>query len=342
MIRPKVERSTARRDALTSLALPGVLLVGAVVFPFAVRAPFYIHMAILIFMFAGLGQAWNVLGGYTGQVSLGHAVFFGIGAYTSTMLFELYALTPWAGMFVGGAFAALASVVIGLPCFRLSGHYFAIATLAIGEIVLTLFKLWGFVGKASGIYMTITSESWLNFQFHTTKVPYYFISLGLFLLAMAVTYLLSGSKFGYYFKAIRDDQDAARSLGINPALYKMLAMGVSAFLSGMLGTFYAQYLLFIDPPSVFALMFSIQICLIAIMGGVGTLWGPLIGALVMIPISEYSRAYFGGTGHGVDLAVYGGLIVIIAAFRPSGLIGLLTDYAARWGLLRRPAEGVEG
>jgi branched-chain amino acid transport system permease protein len=309
------------------LAVGLAILVGLVVFPLAVTQPFPRHVLITIFLYATLAQAWNLLAGYCGQISLGHAVFFGTGAYTSSMLVKLFDLTPWAGMAVGALLAVALSQAIGYPVFRLHGHYFAIATIAVGEMVHITAVNWDWIGAARGLFLPIKRpDSLVNLQFHQNKQAYYYIALALLLLALAVTRRIERSRAGYYFRAIREDAGAAASLGIPVARYKQRAMALSAGLTAMCGTFYAQYVLFIDPESVFALSLSILICLVAVLGGVGTLWGPLIGAAVLVPLSEGTRVYLGGTGKAIDLLIYGALIMTISVIQPAGLVGL----ARRW------------
>jgi branched-chain amino acid transport system permease protein len=300
----------------------GLLLI-LLVFPFVVTLPFYQHLLTMIFIYGTLAQAWNILGGYCGQISLGNAVFFGAGAYTSTMLFANLGVSPWIGMLAGGMVAVLVSQVIGFPCFRLGGHYFAIATIAIGEIVQTVVRNSDWLGAAIGLYVPIKAQSMANFEFHRTKVPYYFIAMAIFGLSILVTYVIERSRIGYYFRAIKEDQQAAQSLGINITGYKLIAIAVCAFLSAIGGTFYAQYVMYIDPDSVFPLMLSILICLMPILGGLGTLWGPFIGAAIMIPLAEYARVWFSGSGKGLHLIIYGAIIMIMAIYQPEGIVGLL-------------------
>ncbi len=294
-----------------------------VLFPAVFNSPGALHLMILIYLYALLGMGWNILGGLTGQVSLGHAVYFGIGAYVTSMLLVTFGISPWLGMIPGVAVSVIISLIVGYPCFRLDKHYFVIATLCVGEIIHIIFLNWEAVGGAIGIWLPIMDTSFSNFQFHKTKVPYYYIILSFLLIVIFLTAWIQRSRLGFYFRAIREDQDAARSLGINAAFYKMVAMGISAAITSIAGTFYAQYLLFIDPPSVFALILSVQMCLLAVLGGKSSLWGPIIGAFILIPLSEYSREFLGGSGQGIDLMVYGALIMAIAAFQPRGLIGLL-------------------
>lgn len=293
-----------------------------IAFPHVFDSPFPHHVMIIMFMYALMAQSWNVLAGFCGQISLGHAAFFGIGAYSTGYLFFAYQISPWVGMLVGILLSMLMAIVIGIPTFRLRGHYFAIATLLIGEGVQIVFQRWELVGAASGIFLPIVREQpLLSFQFHGTKLPYYYIILAFLALACVVVWRLDRSRIGFYFRAIRDEPEAASSLGVNVTLYKSFAFMISAGLMSMAGAFYCQYVLVIDPETVFPLSLSILVVLMAVMGGAGTLWGPIIGAAVLVPISELTRIYFGGTGGTLDLMIYGALIVLICIFKPEGLVG---------------------
>jgi len=306
-----------------------VLAVAALAFPAVFQLPYHRDLAIRILLYAMMAQAWNILAGYCGQVSLGHAVFFGTGAYTSSALQMHWGVNPWIGLVAGVVVAVALSQGIGHPCFRLRGHYFAIATIAIGEIIHTLAINWEFIGGARGLTLPIKKDSLLAFQFSGTKFIYYYIILALMVCCFLVTWHIERSRIGYYLKAIREDTDAAQSVGVPVATYKLIAMAISAAFVAMGGTFYAQYTLYIDPDSVFPLSLSILACLLAVVGGVGTLWGPLVGTALMIPLSEFTRIKFGGTGSGVDLIIYGGLLTAVAVFQPTGLVGLVRRWRRR-------------
>ena len=319
------------------------VLVLAVAYPFIFSRPFQVRMGILIMLWALLGLAWNIIGGYGGQVSLGHAIFFGLGAYTSTLLLTRWHISPWIGMIAGAAVAAVVAVIIGWPTFRLQGHYFAIATIAAGEIFAILFRNWDFVGAAVGIYLPVErGDRLVSFQFHESKLPYYYIGLAFVILAALVTYAIERSRMGYYLRALRADQDAARSLGVPITRYKLYAMVISAVLTAIGGTFYAQFVLYISPNTVFALMLSVQMCLVAVLGGLGTISGPIIGTLILIPMAEYTRVALGGRGGGLHLMVYGLLIVIVAVVQPSGIMGFWQHLKQRQRRARvaRAGEGV--
>ncbi len=311
-----------RRTTLVWLALAA----GAVLFPLVATRPTWQNTAILMLMTAQLGVAWNILGGYAGQVSLGHAAFFGAGAYVSTLLSIKLGLSPWLGMVAGAGFATALSLLVGWPCFRLKGHYFAMATIAVGEIVQAVVNGWEFLGGAVGFYLPLQERGFWGFVFNRGKLPYYYIALGLLAFSLLVNWLVARSRIGYYLRAIKDEPDAARSLGVSLTRYKQYAMVISSALAAMGGTLYAQKELFIDPGSILSTSLSIKMALVAIMGGVGTLAGPVVGAVLLTAIEEASRIAFGGTGRGTDQVVYGGLIVLIAVFQPAGVLGL---FAAR-------------
>ena len=305
------------------LAVAIALLGAALLVPVVVTLPYPRDVLIRIFLFATLAQAWNILAGYCGQISLGHAIFFGTGAYTSGMFVVNDVASPWLAMVAGALLAVAFSQLIGAPVFRLRGHYFAIATIAVGEIVHILAVNLELIGAARGLYIPIKRpDSLVNFQFHQSKAVYYYIVLGLLVVGLVITRLIERSRLGYYFRAVREEQDAAASLGVRVARTKRVAFAISAALTAACGTFYAQYVLFIDPESVFPLSLSILICLIAVLGGVGTLWGPLVGAAVLIPLGEATRIYLGGTGKALDLVIYGALIMVVSVLQPAGLVGI--------------------
>jgi branched-chain amino acid transport system permease protein len=308
-----------------------VLAAGVVAYPLVFDQPYQQHILIMVFIYALMAQGWNVLAGYCGQISLGQAVFFGIGAYSAAFMFTNFHLSPWIGMLVGVAVSVAIAFAIGFPTFRLKGHYFAIATLVIGEIGQTVFINWESVGGATGIWIPIERDSpWLAFQFHDSKLPYYYIGLAFLVLACLCVRWLERSKAGLYFRAIREEPEAASSLGVDVTRYKLIAIMVSAAFTSVAGGLFTQYILVIDPETVFPLILSILVVLMTMLGGVGTLWGPIIGAAVLFPLSEATRVYFGGSGGAEDLMIYGALILLISIFYPAGLIGLVRRLAGRW------------
>ena len=308
---------TTRSPMIVAAALA---LVAALLAPLVVKDASHLNLLILVLMAAQLGVAWNLLGGYAGQVSLGHAAFYGVGAYTSTLLLLNFGINPWLGMLAGGGIAALLSLAFGWSCFRLKGHYFAMATIAVAEIVQIVFTNWEYGGAAVGLTVPMNHDGWRWLVF-ADKLPYYWLALGLLVLTLAATAWIERSHIGYYLRAIKDEPDAARSIGIDIARYKQIALSLSAFFTALGGSLYAQKELYIDPGSVLSTALSIKMALVAILGGIGTLLGPVLGSVVLTTIEELTRAAFGGSGRGTDTIIYAALIVAIAVFYPSGLIG---------------------
>jgi branched-chain amino acid transport system permease protein len=310
---------THRRNQLLIAAL--VLAVMAAL-PLGIKDVYFQNILVLTVMYAALSQAWNILGGYCGQISLGHALYFGIGAYTSTLLFTKFGISPWLGMAAGGLLSATIALIVGWPCFRLKGHYFTIATIVLAEIGLLLFLNWEWAGAASGIQMMFSKDSWADFSFLRSKLPYYYFALGLALVTWLVTWKIEDSKWGYSWRAVRENPEAAESLGVQVFKSKMAAAGISAFFAAIGGSFYAQFVSYIDPDAVMVFHFSLLMALPAVLGGIGTLWGPALGAAVLIPMSELTRSYAGGGGKGIDLIIYGALIMFVALAKPEGLVSI--------------------
>jgi branched-chain amino acid transport system permease protein len=305
------------------------LITAAIVFALIALVPRFIsdvymmNVLILTLLFAALSQSWNLLGGYCGQVSLGHALYFGIGAYATSLLYVKFGITPWGGLLAGGIIAALIALALGYPCFRLKGHYFSIATIVIAEIGLLLFHNWDYAGAALGIQWPFTPDSWWTLQFARDKAPYFYFALGLFAVTWLVTFSIVESKWGYWWRAVKDSADAAESLGVTIFHSKMAAAAISAFFTAVGGGFYAAFVSYIDPDSVMHFRFSLLMALPAVLGGVGSLWGPAIGALILIPLAELTRSYLGGSGSGLDLVIYGGLIMIVSLTRPEGILSII-------------------
>jgi branched-chain amino acid transport system permease protein len=295
-----------------------VLGVLSLLFPLVIRSDYYQHLVIIALMWVIIGASWNLLAGYTGQVSFGHAIFFGTGAYTAGILVTKLHVSAWWGMLFGGPVAMLIALVVGWICFRLRGPYFALATLAGSEIFRLVATNWesltdGMVGI-------------LIIQSFRSKLPYYYIVLALAAACLYMIHLITKSKWGYYFVSIREDQDAAESLGINTALYKNISLLVSAFFTGTAGAFYMNYMAFIDPNVVFSLHYiSIMAILVGIVGGVATLMGPAVGAFIMVGVQETFRSSI------FDLApkwvseshalVFGLIVIFVILFLANGVVG---------------------
>ena len=298
---------------------------------------FRAHVLIMILLYASMAQSWNIVSGYAGQVSFGHSVFFGIGAYGAGMAVVTYGLTPWPGFLAGAVLASLVSVLVSYPCFKLKGHYFAIATFAIVEIFNRLFMVWDWVGGALGLDYPILPDGWKNFVWSGTKVGFFYGALALFVLIFGIVRWIETHRLGYYLRAVREGQETAESLGVNSAAVKLSAMAFSAFLAALCGGFFVQYNYRVDPPMVMSLDMSMKFVLITILGGVGNFWGPLLGAAILIPLQEYSRAYLTGLGSGVDLIIFGIIIMLMMIRQPKGIMGILEEVSA--GVRKKDREG---
>lgn len=326
-----------------------VLAVGALLMlPLFVESTYALHMMILIFISVITGSAWNILGGYTGQYSVGHAAYFGVGAYTTMILLQFRHIPPWYGVWVGVVAAVVIGLIIGSICFRLRGPYFVLASIAVAEIVRVLaLNLKNVTNGAEGILVTEIPPWTIGGVLITdwqSKVPFYFIGLIFSLVVILVSWLVRRSKLGYYFQAIREDQDAAHSLGISLTIYKNAALSISAIFTSLAGSLYAIYVGFIDPSTVFGLDLSVQIVMLCIIGGIGTIVGPVVGALVLVPLSEALRsnvatqwlinsglvhedsavgAFLEENLSHAHVLIYGILVVIVILFMPAGVLGFV-------------------
>lgn len=298
------------------------LLIGAVLacVPLVVKDSFILQVLLLAVMFGALGSAWNLVGGFLGRVSFGHSVFIGIGGYSTLLLLQHLKLTPLLGIPIGGVISAILAYLVGGPTLRLAGHYFAMATIALLQIGLLLMINWSWAGGAVGIEAPIGDAAWM--LLFRSKVPYYWIAIGLAFLTFCATFLLVHSRAGFYWRAINGDEQASRSLGVPADRYKMLAFVISAGITGVWGGFFAMYVGFIDPESMFSLTTSTQVVLVTILGGVGTLVGPWLGAALLLPLSEGTRVLWGSSGLGLDLLVFGLAILLVTMFLPGGLVTL--------------------
>lgn len=306
---------------MTEKILLLVLLSAALIFPFFSNR-YLLSVGISIMVMALLGQSWNIMSGYAGQFSFGHAAFFGVGAYTSSILYVDHGISPWIGLIVGMIMAALVGLIIGVLSFRykLKGDFFALVTLAFAEILRVLFNNSKALKGAAGILIPY-KDLWTEFQFANDRI-FYFVLLAMVAAATIFIGVISRRKFGVCLIAIKENQDAARSLGVPVLKYKLIAMGISAAIAAMAGTFYAQYYGFIDPGVVFAASISVEAIVPCIIGGSGTLFGPLLGALIIIPLQEFSNNLFDGT-NGLNMIIYGLMIVIFIIFCPDGIYGSL-------------------
>ena len=308
-----------------------------IVLPLLIRSSFAIDILIRILLFSFIGVAWNLMGGYAKQLSLGHAAYFGLGAYTSTILQIDFGISPWIGMVAGGVVAMLASLPIGALCFRLRGPYFTIATIATAQALMLIFlKFRDFAWGAEGTTIPNLGNAPLMMQFDA-RSSYYYVALGLLALGLWITWRIEKSWMGYYLVAIGEDEDAAEAIGVNAPSMKRNIYMISAFLTALAGTFYIQYIYFIDPPTAFSFNISIEAALVAIVGGIGTLWGPVIGTILLETTSTLLQSWLGSSIAGLQLTVYSLILMAVILWRPTGLIGVVTEAYQRH-VQRRPAR----
>lgn len=302
-----------------------LLLAGLFLLPTVVTSPSLLQIIILIIFYAYLTSCWNFVGGFAGVLPLGHSAFVGIGAYTSTLLYLTWGISPWIGMLAGGVLAMLVGLIIGLPTLKLRGAYFALATIAVGEGLRVLVENVEKVGPfeirgPKGLLVNLVEDAPLSaFQF-PSKVPYYYIILVMLLAVLYLTHRMMNSKVGYYLAAGGEEPEAAEALGIKVSRYKLIAMAISCFLTALGGSFYAQMFLYIYPKSIMGLELSYEIAFIALIGGRGTILGPVIGALLLRPVSDLTRIYLSSSLPGLHLVIFGLVLIIVMRYQPKGLI----------------------
>lgn len=321
-----------RSDALGM----GLLVVLVLVLPHFAGNDYYLNLMILALLYAGLASSWNIVGGIAGQFSLGHTAFFGIGAYTSTLLFNYAGVTPWLGMLAGGVISVVFAWLIAYPAFRMRGVFFGMTTLAFGETVrILLIYSRKHVELPYGLSINF-KPSFFNMVFED-RWGYAYLAGGYLFVVLVVAMVLSRGYTGFYLRALRDNEEAAEAAGVPVRAYKLLAFVVSAFLTSIGGTLMAQYVMYIEPGTVFTISFSVDLALMTILGGVGTLAGPVIGALIALPLREFLVEAFGNAGAGTHQLVYGLLLVVIVVLLPQGLQGGFTALRLRWARRRAPA-----
>ena len=298
-----------------------LLAVALIIYPLVLPGAFYRDIGVTLLLAAISASAWNIVGGYAGQVSVGHSMFFGLGAYLPLLFYNLWGWPPVAGIPAGIALSVALALVIGLPTFRLTGHYFSMATIAVAELIHIFTGTWDFVGAAIGLQGPATARSVWDLTFRS-ELPYYYIFLAVLAVVLVTTALLERRRFGFYLRAIKASERAAKSLGVPVRRTKMQALTLSAAFTSVAGSLYAIKTGFIDPDSGFGILVSVQMVIVAALGGAGTLFGPLVGALILIPLQTATNSWFGGGGSGLTYIIYGGIIVLIARFEPGGLLDL--------------------
>lgn len=295
----------------------GVVFVGLLALPLVTTDSFLLRIVLLAFIWAGYATAWNLFSGFSGYISFGHAIFFGAGAFVSTILLVEHNVTPWIGMLAGGLVAVAAALGIGLVTFRarLSGIYFALAILAFPLIVAPVIVWYGYIE----VSIPLKFEQPYLFMSFRGLVEYYYIAFALLLVTMGITWKVQRSRLGFYLQAIKSSEEAAQSLGVNAFLYKLYALTLSAFLSGLIGTLYVQvnYIFFTE--GIFSVFISAQPVILAVAGGLGTLLGPLVAAFTLFPFAEILRSRFGSAIPGIHNILYGLVLIVVIVYLPDGL-----------------------
>jgi len=307
---------------LAVLLVPVLLLSGSA---------YWLNILAYSFLFGGLALAWNIIGGFGGQFSLGHGVFFACGAYLAADLYVLAGVSPWLALIPAALLAALVALLVSWPTFRLKGPFFAIATLALNEIGFVLANYFeGITGGPRGILVPF--KAGLENMIFKDRLSYVFLMFGFLAFCLAAALLVRHSRLGYQLLAVRDDEDTARAAGVNVLAAKLKGIAISAALTGMGGVFFTMYVRFIDPPTLFSLPdIGVKIALIVLIGGIGTIWGPVLGALLIVPVESYLRSSLGGLWPGTHLVVQGVVLVAAALFMKRGMVGAARSLARRLG-----------
>ena len=308
------------------LIVIGFLFIAA--WPLMVQDVFLQRIGALVLLAAISASAWNLLGGYAGQVSVGHAVYFGAGAYASLVVYNQFGWPPIAGAPLGVVVSMGISAVIGTPTFRLRGHYFSMATIAAAELFRILAANWPVLGAAVGLMGPPVPRSPADLSF-ISPIPYHYLFLTVLVLLLSLTWQMQRSRMGYYLAAIREGDRAARSLGVPVLRYKLYALLLSASFTSIAGSLYAVMVGFIDPDSALGILISVKLLIVTALGGAGTLFGPLVGAMILIPLEEITNAVFGGGGTGITFIVYGAIILLVARFQPGGIAAIWKAATAR-------------
>ena len=304
----------AQKGTITKGLFLGILIIVGIALPFF-SGNFIIRFVTNTLMFAILASAWNIIGGYTGYASFGNVVFLGIGAYVSAVLMEKGGIPFWVSFPVSGFAAAIFAILIGLPVLRLKGHYFAIATLGVAEAMKALVDNLEITEGNSGIYLPV-----MDLSVKSQYIFFYFMMLGVLTLTLVVTYIFLKKKLGYGLIAIREDEEAANSLGVNTTLFKVTSFALSGFFSGLAGSLYAYQQGFIKPESVFDVGVTIKMIVMAVFGGIGSILGPLLGALSIEIISEILTNYF-LVAHTL---FFGAIVIFAIVFTPKGIMDIIS------------------
>jgi branched-chain amino acid transport system permease protein len=313
-----------------------VALALIIAYPLLFSTPFQQRLGALVLLYAIAASAWNIVGGYAGQVSVGHVVFFGCGAYAAMGAYHHFQLSPMVGIPAGIVFAVGIAAVIGVPTLRLSGHYFSMATIAVAELARLIVIETKYLGAAVGLSGPTVPRNVFDLSF-ISALPYYYLFLVVLIITLGITWWMTNSRMGFYLRAIRDSERAARSLGAPASRTKLYAFMLSAGLTSVAGALYAMMFGFVDPESGFGILVSVKMLIMAALGGAGLLFGPLVGAAILVPLEEISNSWLGGKGAGLTFVLYGAIIVLIARFQPGGILELIHRLLARMRKTEQPA-----
>ena len=287
--------------------------------PFISSHQFYLHVLTLIFIFATLSEAWNLISGYGGLFSLAHAAFFGVGAYATATLYVDYGITPWLGLLIGGLLGILVAMVIGLATFRLRQFFFVLSTLACSEAIHALFTYWR-LKVPTGLGTTIPrNPAFANLTFNS-ELPYTMIAYLLLLAIVLTVWAINQTRINFFLRAIKNDEDAALCMGVDVFKVKLLIFSISAFFTAIGGGYYGMYNLYIEPDIIFNVDLMIQYIVFAIVGGMATIAGPIIGTIVLLPLTIFFRSWIGGLMAPMGFFVYGILLVIVILLVPGGIM----------------------
>jgi branched-chain amino acid transport system permease protein len=298
-----------------------VLLAFVIAYPLMLSTPFEQRLGALVLLYAIAASSWNIVGGYAGQVSVGHVVFFGCGAYAAMGAYAHFGLSPLVGLPAGIVLAVTIAAVVGVPTLRLSGHYFSMATIAVAELIRLVVTNTQYLGAAVGLSGPPVPRNIFDLSF-ISALPYYYLFLLVLGITLGITWWMASSRMGFYLRAIKDSERAARSLGVPASRAKLHAYMLSAGLTSVAGALYAMMFGFVDPESGLGILISVKMLIMAALGGAGLLFGPLVGAAILVPLEELSNSLLGGKGAGLTFVVYGAIIVLIARFQPGGLLTL--------------------
>ena len=329
------------QDVMRRLLWLSVGLALVIAYPLVLSTPFQQRLGALVLLYAIAASAWNIIGGYAGQVSVGHVVFFGCGAYAAMGAYAHFALSPLIGIPVGIVASVAISAVVGVPTLRLSGHYFSMATIAVAELVRLIVTNTEYLGAGVGLSGPTVPRNVFDLSF-ISALPYYYLFLAILALTLGITWWMTNSRMGFYLRAIRDSERAARSLGAPASRTKLYAYMLSAGLTSVAGALYAMMFGFVDPESGLGILISVKILIMAALGGAGLLFGPLVGAAILVPLEEISNNLLGGKGAGLTFVLYGAIIVLIARFQPGGILMLINRMWAKQDSKKPDVEAASG